>query len=353
MTMKAYQIVEWGAPLQEREVPVPEPKGSEVLIKITACGICHSDIHIWDGYFDLGGGNRISLGERGVGLPFTMGHEPLGEVVAMGPDAEGVSIGDKRILYPWIGCGNCKVCQRGDELLCVNPITVGTRRAGGYAEYCICPHPRYLVPYDGVDEGYAATCACSGVTAYSALKKVSHLREDESLLIIGAGGVGLAGVGMAKSVVKGRLIVADVDPAKRAAALAAGADMVIDNGAADALPQLMEATDGGPNAAIDFVGAPATCGFAVQALAKGASLVVVGLFGGAMPLPVAMLPLKYISLLGSYVGTLQELHELMALVRDGKTKPIPIIKRPLSEAPQAIQDLREGKAVGRYVLTNF
>lgn len=349
--MKAYQIVEWGAPLEEREVPVPEPQGTEVLIKITACGICHSDIHIWDGYFDLGGGNRITLKDRGLELPFTMGHEPVGEVAAVGPKAEGVAVGERRIVYPWIGCGECAVCKRGDELLCMTPRTVGTRRAGGYAEYCIAPHPSYLVPFEGVDDAYAATCACSGVTAYSALKKVDSLREEESLLLIGAGGVGLAGVGMAKSVVNGKLIVADVDPAKRAAARAAGADVVIDNGAGDAAEQLMDATGGGPNAAIDFVGAPVTSGFALQALAKGGTLVVVGLYGGAMPLSLATLPLKYISLVGTYVGTLQELHELMALVKAGKAKPIPITPRPLSEAPQAIQDLRDGKAVGRYVLT--
>jgi propanol-preferring alcohol dehydrogenase len=78
--MKAYQITEWGQPLEERDVPIPEPKGGEVLIKVTACGICHSDIHIWDGFFDMGGGKRLNLSERGLALPFTMGHEALGEV---------------------------------------------------------------------------------------------------------------------------------------------------------------------------------------------------------------------------------------------------------------------------------
>ena len=109
--MKAYQITSWGQPLEELEVPIPKPTGSEVLIKITSCGVCHSDIHIWDGFFDLGGGKRITLEERGLGLPFTMGHEPVGEVVELGPDATGVSVGDKRIVYPWIGCGTCEVCK--------------------------------------------------------------------------------------------------------------------------------------------------------------------------------------------------------------------------------------------------
>lgn len=351
--MKAYQITKWGQPLQEREIPIPEPKGTEVLIKVTACGICHSDIHIWDGFFDMGGGRRLTLSERGLTLPFTMGHEPLGEVAGLGPDASGAKIGDKRVVYPWIGCGQCGVCKRGEELLCNNPITIGTRRDGGYAEYLIVPHAKYLVPYDGVDEGVAATAACSGITAYSALKKVSHLRDDQSLLIIGAGGVGLAGVGMAKAIVKGKIIVADIDPAKRQAALDAGADEVIDNSDPAARKQLMAMTNGGPDGCVDFVGAPASTRFGFGVLAKGATMVVVGLYGGAMELPISMLPLKVVNLIGSYVGTQQDLVELLALIKAGKVKPVPHVKRQLSDAPIAIQELREGKALGRFVLINY
>ena len=110
--MNAYQITQWGQPLEEREVEIPKPKGTEVLLKVTACGVCHSDIHIWDGFFDLGGGKKVTLEDRGLKLPFTLGHEPLGEVAGLGPEATGVSIGEKRIAYPWIGCGHCDVCKR-------------------------------------------------------------------------------------------------------------------------------------------------------------------------------------------------------------------------------------------------
>ena len=351
--MKAYQIVNWGAPLEQREVPIPVPQGTEVLVKVLACGICHSDVHIWDGYFDLGGGRKLTLGDRGVALPFTMGHESLGEVVGLGPDVTGVEIGDRRVVYPWIGCGECKVCRGDKELLCNNPLTIGTRKAGGYAEYLIVPHAKYLVAYDGVDEAVAATAACSGITAYSALKKVSHLAENQALLIIGAGGVGLAGVGMAKAVVKARVIVADIDPGKRAAALAAGADDVIDNSDPGARRQLMAMTGGGAAGVIDFVGAPASASFGFQVLAKGATMVVVGLYGGAMELPLSMLPLKVVNLVGSYVGTQQDLVEVLQLLREGKARPVPLMTRPLRDAPLAIQELREGKAVGRYVLVNY
>ena len=110
--MKAYQITQWGQPLEEREVEIPKTKGTEVLLKVTACGVCHSDIHIWDGFFDLGGGKKVTLEDRGLKLPFTLGHEPLGEVVGLGPGPTGVSIGEKRIAYPWIGCGHCDMCER-------------------------------------------------------------------------------------------------------------------------------------------------------------------------------------------------------------------------------------------------
>ena len=282
-----------------------------------------------------------------------MGHEPVGEVVELGPDATGVSVGDKRIVYPWIGCGTCNVCKDNNELLCNNPITVGTRRNGGYAEYLLAPHAKYLVPYDGVDEAFAATAACSGITAYSALKKLKHLTAKQTTLIIGAGGVGLAGIGMAKAILKTKIIVADIDPEKRKAAIELGADEVIDNGAVDASKNLMIMTNGGPDGVVDFVGAPTTSTFGFQVLAKGGTLVVVGLYGGGMELSLSLLPLKVVDIRGSYVGTQQDLVELLELMREGKVKSVPIIKRQLSEAPLAIQDLRSGKDIGRYVLINY
>jgi D-arabinose 1-dehydrogenase-like Zn-dependent alcohol dehydrogenase len=122
--MRAIQIIEWGKPLEPREYPDPEPVGEEVLLRVEAAGVCHSDVHIWDGHFDLGDGKQISLESRGVRLPFTMGHEIAGEVVALGPHASSVKVGDKVVAYPWIGCGECAVCLKGEELLCLNPRSV-------------------------------------------------------------------------------------------------------------------------------------------------------------------------------------------------------------------------------------
>ncbi|HVM79656.1 MAG TPA: alcohol dehydrogenase [Stellaceae bacterium] len=350
--MRAMQIVEWGKPLEAREYPDPEPKGEEVLLRVEAAGVCHSDVHIWDGYFDLGGGDKVTLESRGVKLPFTMGHEIAGVVAAVGPSASGVKVGDKRVVYPWIGCGQCAVCRRGEELLCPTPRTLGTRRAGGYGTHVIVPHARYLVEHAGVPQALAATYTCSGITAFSALKKTrERLGGEDHLVIIGAGGVGGSAVHIAKAAVAGKVVVADIDAQKRAHARQMGAVATIDNAAPDAVKQVMEATGGGAAAAIDFVGSPKTMEFGVNVLRKGGKLVMVGLYGGAAPLSTVLFPFKMMTVEGSYVGTLDDLKELMALVQAGKVPPIPVETRPADQASQALSDLKTGgKVRGRVVL---
>jgi D-arabinose 1-dehydrogenase-like Zn-dependent alcohol dehydrogenase len=196
----------------------------------------------------------------------------------------------------------------------------------------------------------ACTFACAGLTAYAALRKVGPLTEDDYLLLIGAGGVGLSGLHIAPSVVPAKLIVADVDPQKRGIARQAGAFATIDNREPDAVAKVMELTGGGARASIDFVGAPQTARFGLDVLRKGGTLVNVGLYGGALSLPLPLMPQRSLSLLGSYVGTLEEMEEVMALGREGKVPPIPIDVRPLSAAPQALDDLRAGRVSGRVIL---
>ncbi|TNE35534.1 MAG: zinc-binding dehydrogenase [Alphaproteobacteria bacterium] len=349
--MHCQQIIHFSEPLEARDYPTPEPKGTEVLMKIDACGVCHSDLHIWEGYFDLGNGQKMDLLTR-MSLPFTLGHEVVGEVAALGPDAEGVEVGEKYIIFPWIGCGECSVCKRGDELLCTSPKTVGTRYNGGYADEVIAPHPRYLVPYGNVPTELACTYACSGLTAYSALKKLSHLHEDDWLLLIGAGGVGLSAVHIASQVVKAKIIVADIDAEKRAIARQSGAHETLDNSdPAAALAKLQEITGGGAAGSIDFVGAPVTGSLGFNGLRRGGHMVSVGLFGDSMPLSLAMMPLAMRTIQGSYVGSLEEMHELMELVRAGKVAPIPYEVRPLDAANSALEDLKAGKVKGRIVLS--
>ena len=351
--MRAMQIIDWGQPLEMREYADPEPKGEEVLLRVESAGVCHSDVHLWDGHFDLGGGQQISMAQRGMSLPFTMGHEIAGEVAALGPHASGVNIGDKVVAYPWIGCGECAVCKRGEELLCNNPRTLGTRVAGGYGSHVIVPRARYLLPYDGIPQALAATYTCSGITAYSALKKTrEHVTgADDHVVIIGAGGVGGSAVHIAPAAVQAKVVVADIDAQKRAHARQMGAVATIDNGAPDAVRQVMQATGGGAAAAIDFVGSPQTMAFGINVLRKGGKLVMVGLYGGACPVSTVMFPFKMMTIEGSYVGTLDDLRELLALVQAGRVPPIPIETRPADQASQALLDLKAGgKVRGRVVL---
>lgn len=350
MAMKSYQIKQWGGPLEHVDLPTPTPKGREVLLRITAAGICHSDLHIQDGFFDLGQGERIDFARLGAQLPLTLGHEIAGVVEAVGPDANGVNKGDAYIAFPWIGCRHCAICEHEREQWCNTPKFLGARVNGGYSDHVIVPDPVYLVPHEGIPADLACTYACAGLTAYSAIEKAEDLRDDDVLLLVGAGGVGLSGLHLAKEMTRARILVADVDPAKRQLAEAAGAFAVIDNSQDDALSKVMDISNGGVRAAIDFVGAEASSRFGLASLRKGGTLIVVGLYGGALPVALPLLPGRSLTIQGSYVGTLDQMKALVSLGQTGKIPPIPLDPRPLDAAPRSLQDLRDGKVSGRVVL---
>lgn len=349
--MKSYDVCECGAPLRLMERPTPTPRGSEVLLRVLAAGVCHTDLHLADGYYDLGSGKRLNMSDRGVKLPLTMGHETVGEVVAVGPDARGVSVGDRRLVFPWLGCGACAPCRRGDENLCLAPQTIGIFRAGGYADHVLAPHPRCLFDVGDLAPEQAAPLACSGLTTYGALKKLGAVVEHEVVVVIGAGGLGLMCLAILRAMGGKGAVVVDIDPRKREAALQAGALAVVDGAAPDAVQQLAKATGGGAWGVIDLVGASSTVQLGMAALAKGGKLIVVGLFGGDLPLSVALLPLRAVTLQGSYVGTPAEQAELLDLVRRKGMPPLPITTRPLSEVNATLADLKQGKLLGRAVLT--
>ncbi len=349
--MLSYDVCECGAPLQRMERETPRPTGSEVVLKVLAAGVCHSDLHIWDGYYDIGQGQKLKLTERGIKLPLTMGHENVGEVVAVGPEAKGVRVGEVRLIHPWMGCGQCVVCRRGEENLCVKPCSVGIHRGGGFATHVLVPHPRYLFDITGIAPERAAPLACSGVTAFSALSKVAETIDDEPVVMVGAGGVGLMALALHKKMGGKRAIVVDIDPVKREAALAAGADQVIDGKAADVADQVRAATGGGSWATIDFVGAGPTVKLGVDAAIKGGKVVVVGLFGGDVTIPTPFFPMKAMTVQGSYVGSLNEIAELIQLVKAKGAPDVPVATRPLAQVNAALNDLRDGKVVGRVVIT--
>ncbi|NNM72470.1 alcohol dehydrogenase [Enterovirga aerilata] len=348
--MKSYQITAFGRPLELRCTAEPEPQGTEVLVRIERAGVCHSDLHIWHGYFDLGGGKRFEMTQR-MTLPFTLGHEIVGEVIAVGPDGDRAAIGRKGIVHPWIGCGSCPACDAGEELRCPKPRTIGTRRDGGYSDHVLVPHGRYIVPYGDLEPGLAATCACSGLTAYSALKKLPRMTAEDSLLVIGAGGVGLACVGLAGAVTPARVIVSDVGAAKREAALAQGAHAALDASGPEGRAEILETAGGRPpRAAIDFVGSPETLRLAMEAVDLGGTVVSVGLYGGELPISTALLPLRQITIRGSYVGSLEELRELVGIMQARKVRSVPVRTRPMAEVNAILADLEAGRIVGRTVM---
>jgi D-arabinose 1-dehydrogenase-like Zn-dependent alcohol dehydrogenase len=350
-TMRSFQIHRAGGPLTLVEQPTPQPQGTEVLLKVLAAGVCHSDLHLADGYFELGGGKRMSLADRGMKLPLTLGHENVGEVVALGPKAEGVRIGERRLAHPWIGCGSCAVCRRDEENLCRAMRSLGVFSHGGYADYLMVPHPRYLIDIGDLPPERAAPLACSGVTTYGALKKVGPALASEPTVIIGAGGLGLMCLALHRAMGGHSAIVVDIDPAKRAAAERAGARAVIDPAAGDAVAQIVALTGGGAWAVIDLVGSSATARLGIDSLTKGGKYIIVGLYGGDITLALPPFPMRAITVQGSYVGSLQETRELIALVRRTGLPPVPVATRPLDEVNAALGELRAGKVVGRVVLT--
>ena len=342
-------ITEFGKPLQRIEGPTPTPTGTEVLVRVEHCGVCHSDIHIHEGFIGMGGGAKLPLG---LPLPHTLGHEVAGEVIGFGPDATGVEIGQHRALYSWIGCGHCAACVRGEENYCNAPRNLGCSAGtpGGYASHVMVPHPRYLIDYGATPPALAAAYMCSGLTAYGAMKKIPALGPKDEVLVVGAGGVGMMGVQFAKHLFGKGPLVADIDEGRLQAAMGAGAKAVYNTTDPEALKQLMADTEGGALGVVDFVGSESSFAFATQAVRRGGKVVVVGLFGGGMSMPIAMFPIRALTIGGSYVGSLAEAEAMMELVRAGEIDAIPVREVPLSSANQVLEDLKAGKIIGRVVL---
>ena len=349
--MRSFKVKTFGAALEEVTEDAPAPVGTEVLLRVAACGVCHSDVHLRDGYFDLGPDGRLDL-SRGLKTPFTLGHEVAGTVVAVGPDAAAdgsVALGDKRVIYPWIGCGGCAVCRAGNEQLCRAPRNIGIHCGGGYSDHVLVPHPRYLLSYGDIPVEEACTYACSGLTAYGALKKVGALSGGDPLVIVGAGGVGLAGVRLAARATGVAPMVAEVSAERRDAAIAAGAASAFDPKEDGAVRRFVKET-GGAAAVVDFVGSADTARFGFDILRRGGRLIIVGLFGGGLTVPVPHFPLREVAVMGSYVGSLQDLRDLLALAVAGAVGRPAVVKHRLQEAEALLRGLQAGHITGRAVL---
>lgn len=348
--MKSWAVCECGQPLRKIDLPTPEPVGSEVLLEVAYCGVCHSDLHIWDGYYDLGGDKRLQMTERGMTLPLAMGHEVVGRVTRLGPDARGIAVGDMRIVYPWVGCGECSECLAEQDNMCQQLKSIGVYQHGGYGSHVLVPHSRHLVDFDGLDPAVAATYACSGITVHAALRKVLPLAANQYLVLVGAGGLGLAAISMALALGHSNILVVELSPEKREAALLHGATIAIDASADDVTEQIVRACGGLVSAVIDFVNGSASARFSFASLRKGGKLIQVGLFGGDLTLPLPIMATRALTVQGSFVGSPADLRAVVALAQSGKLAPIPVELMPQDQANEALIRLRDGNVNGRLVL---
>jgi propanol-preferring alcohol dehydrogenase len=351
--MKAYLLEEFGADLVERELDDPVPTGKEVLVGVLSSGLCHSDLHFHEGFFDLGGGQHLDVENVGIQLPMTLGHEVYGEIEDFGPES-GLHAEDSGrwvIVYPWLGCGDCGFCTTGRDNMCPVQQGIGVQRPGGYAEKIIVREAKFLVDAAEIDPLLAGSYACSGLTAYSALQKLGPIQE-EWIAIIGLGGVGLMALAIAKGTGFEKVVAIDIDDGKLATASTDyGADRTFNATGADVVEAIT--SELGPLAGVvDFVGSSETVLQAAGLLKGGGVSVTVGLFGGELRFPLPALAVQQLQFRGSFTGTLAEFDELMELVRNGRIKPIPARAVPIADVNDSMRALRAGHVSGRVVLTH-
>jgi alcohol dehydrogenase, propanol-preferring len=349
--MKAARIVKSKEPLQLQELRTPKPRGSQVLIKVESSGVCHSDIHLWEGGYEGLEGQFLKTTDRGLKYPLTPGHEIAGIVDSLGEEAEGFTKDQKVLVYPWIGEGLCPACRIGQENLCDKPRSLGVYMDGGYAEYVLVPSYKYLLKMDDeMDTNASATLSCSALTAYGAVKS-TNLKPNDNVVIVGAGGLGLMAIQLSKAVTGSKIIAMDLDDEKLRAAKKNGADNTINSKKEDSVKAVMELTDKmGADAVIDFVNASKTVESDMQFLRRRAKLVLVGLFGGELRLSLVSMPTRAYRLIGSYTGTLSDMVELVSLARREVIKPIVSNRFKLNQATEALTMLKEGKILGRGVI---
>jgi alcohol dehydrogenase, propanol-preferring len=351
MWMQSWQVRAAGAPLVAVEHPAPVPVGTEVLVEVSHCGVCHSDVTLWQGRFDMGDG-PVPISAFGFAHPLTLGHEIVGRVVAHGPKAEGVPIGARRIVYPWVGCGTCAACRAEADNQCQTPSGIGTRRRGGFGSHVIVPHPRHMIDPGDLDPALAATLACSGLTAYAAVQKLMPLDADVPVVVIGAGGVGLSAIAVLRALGHRAIVAVDRAAEKLALARDAGASATLDSTWGDVAGQIKAACGGLTLNILDFVNNGDTATLALASLGKGGRLVMVGMYGGALSLPLMKMPMMGLTIMGSYVGSPAELRALVALSQSGRLAPIPIEPVPRAAINTALPRLAQGLVAGRIVLTD-
>lgn len=346
--MKALRYVTIGQPPVVVDIPIPKPGPGQVLIKITAAGVCHSDDYV------MGLPEETYLGQN-FPLPLTLGHEGAGIVHEFG---EGVnttlSVGDAVAVYgPW-GCGHCLNCSQGRENYCTNAATLGIRppglgSQGSMAEYMLVDDVRHLVPLGELDPIKNVSLTDAGLTPYHAIKgSLPKLGAGSYAVVIGTGGLGHLGIQILKAISGATVIALDVSEDKLALAKHVGADVTMLSDAS-AVEKIMEITGGhGANAVFDFVGAKPTIPLALAVAAMEADVTIVGIGGGAAQFGFGSI--RYdVAVRIPYWGYRSELIEVLELAHAGKID-VETQQYSLDDGPQAYADLTAGTIRGRAVI---
>ncbi len=339
-SMKAWLLREYGQPLHWVDIEVPSPGPGEILLKVKACGLCYTDLKIIRG----------EIPPPIVTLPHILGHEVAGEVVALGQGVTGIEVGEVGAVYSYIPCRSCRHCLAGNENLCPNLRRVGFERSGGFAEFIsipafnLCPLSKDL-PLERM-----AILGDAIGTPYRAITRLAKVRAGQDVLIVGAGGLGIHAVQIAR-LCGARVIVADKDPQALELARSYGAHETFSpQEAPDAVRRLTAAR--GVDAVIEIVGSPESLSWSLPALRSGGTLVVVGYTPGR-PFPLDTMTMHYneYRIIGSRYVTKGELLDLIKLVERGQVKPVVTRSFPFEEANQALQALAEETSLARTILT--
>jgi len=332
-TMRAVRFLAVGKPLEVVNLPIPEPAPGEVRVKVAACGVCASDLHMFDG----------SLPTR-TPPPVTPGHEASGVVSALGDGVGGWSLGDRVVIAAGKACGKCAACARGADFdQCLSPLTMGVDYDGAWADECVVPAQALVALPDSVPFEVGAICADAVSTPYAAVVHTGALRAGERVAIFGVGGLGTHAVQIARMAGASFIIAVDPNVGARERALRLGADLAVDPDGAVAA--IREATGGdGVDLSFDFVGANAVLKLAVAALAKGGRAVIVGVSGERISLgPSVTFAFRGTHLIGSYGYTVADLTQVIGLVASGRLDLNGSISArfTIDEAEEAVRILRQ------------
>jgi alcohol dehydrogenase, propanol-preferring len=337
--MKAAVLRQFRQPLSIEEVERPIPGADEVLIRVEACGACHSDVHVADGDWK-------QLAPI-VKQPLILGHEIAGRVSEIGKNVNHIRVGD-HVGLPWIhwSCGECESCLAGNENLCPGQKITGVTVDGGYAEFVKAPASQVTKIPEGLSSVDAAPLFCAGLTVYRALKKAGSL-EARRVAIFGIGGLGHLAVQLGK-IFGAEVTAIDISEAKLELAKSLGASTAVNAAATDVVKDLRRA--GGVHVCLVTSGAKAAYDMAFSCLRPGGTLLAVGLPAENICFPPILMAAREIKIEATAVGTRQDLREVLALAATGNLR-CQVDARPLFEANQVLDELRHGKITGRTVLT--